>query len=268
MNIELLKQFGLTDSQARTYLALIRAGSLTPPQLAKLTNDNRTAAYMALAKLEELGLANVNEEKAGKTYEPASPSALQALLDKRKQELEAIDKTYRDSLSNMLSYYFEKQSKPGVKFFSGMDGLEEIYKDHHKTGGHIQVVRTTADLEFGEMLYRYLDKGAQLGITLDVLGPAWPEAIDWANKNKNRHNRINSWVPVEYYTAPVEICVYSDKVSMISFAKETVGIIIESPQIAESMRQLYKLAKIGGETLMQRRKAMGSGERDPETSSG
>jgi hypothetical protein len=221
--------------------------------LAKKTKDNRTASYMALSKLEELGLAKASAGKGAKTYEAASPSALRALLDKRRQELDNIDKNYRDSLSEMLTYYFARQTKPGVRFFSGMDGLKAIYADHQATGGLMQVVRTTADLEFGDVLYEMLDKDAEVGLVKEVLGPAWPEAIEWSRQNNQRHHRTNYWVPTEYYTTSVEVCIYGDKVSFISFAQETIGLIIESPQIAESMRQIFKLAKIGGETLMKRR---------------
>lgn len=253
MNESLLKHIGLTESQAKTYMALVEAGKLTPPQLAKRTGEGRTAAYMALSKLEELGLALVIDKSSPKAYEPASPSALSKVIDKRKQELEAIEKSYQDSLSGMLSEYFAKQSKPGVRFYSGKEGLQEIYKDHLKTGGYVQVLRTTADEEFGQVLYDYMNERAQLGIESEILGPALPGPVKWAKENNKRLKRVNHWVPPEYYNAPVEMSVYADRVSLISFGKEAVGVIIESQQIAESMRQLYKLAKIGGETLMKRR---------------
>lgn len=253
MNIDLLKKIGLTEAQARTYLTLVEAGKLTPQQLAKKTKEARTTAYMALAKLQEIGLATNSEAKGTKVYQAASPSALETFITKRRQELEAVETTYRNSLSEMLSHYFEKQSKPGVRFYSGKEGLQEIYKDHLKNGEPVQVVRTTADEEFGQVLYDYMDERAKQGITAEILGPALAGPMKWAQENNKRLKRKNYWVPAEYYTAPVEVSIYGDKVSMISFGKEAVGIIIESPQIAESMRQLYKLAKIGGEELRKRR---------------
>jgi sugar-specific transcriptional regulator TrmB len=226
MNIDLLKKIGLTDAQARTYLVLIQAGKLTPQQLAKQTKEARTTAYMALAKLEEIGLATASDSKGIKIYEPASPSALETFISKRRQELDAVETTYRNSLSEMLSHYFERQSKPGVRFYSGKEGLQEIYKDHLKSGEPVQVVRTTSDEEFGQVLYEYMDARAEQGITAEILGPALTGPMKWAEANNKRLKRKNYWVPPEYYTAPVEVSIYGDTVSLISFGKETVGIII------------------------------------------
>ncbi len=250
MNDKLLKQIGLTDSQAKTYLALIREGALTPPQLAHKTKEGRTAAYMALSKLEELGLAHVKEGTNPKTYEPASPSVLSQLLDKRKQELEAIDETYRQSLSAMLSYYFERRSEPGVRFFSGRDGLREIYKDHLQTGKKVHIVRTPADEEFGQVLYDYMEERSAKGIETELLAPALPAAVSWAKAHDEQLKRKVSWLPPKAYTAPVEISIYGDKASLISFGAEAVGVIIESPQIAEALRQVFALAKVGAGMLM------------------
>jgi len=63
----------------------------------------------------------------------------------------------------------------------------------------------------------------------------------------------------------VEVNVYGNKVSFISFGDETVGTIIESPQIAQAMRELYAMAQIGAEELMKRRgRKEGQGERGLE----
>jgi len=250
---ETLKKIGLTASQAKTYLLLIENGRLTPPQLAKLRKDNRTAAYMSLAKLEELELAKIVSGKNPKVYEPVSPSALSKVIDRKRQELDQTEIIYKNSLSTLLSEYFAKQKKPSVRFYSGVEGLQEIYKDHLKIGGDTLVIRTIADEQFGQILYDYMEKRAEKGISTQILGPAFKDRVEWATKNNKRLKRVNYWVPTEYYTAPVEISIYSNRVSFISFGEEAVGIIIESQQIAESMTQLFKLAKIGGDSLMSRR---------------
>lgn len=254
MNAELLKQIGLTDSQARTYTALIEAGQLTPPVLAKKTGEGRTAAYMALAKLEELGLAKSGEGKGAKVYEPVSPSALAAIIEKRRQELDAVDETFRQSLSAMLSQYFDKQTRPGVKFYSGPDGLKEIYRDHVETAApDLYLVRTYADEDqFQKGLYEYMDGRAAAGIRTHALMPLDRRSFRFAEANDERLNREITWYPPKAYTAPVEIAAYGNKVSLISFGDETVGTILESPQIAEGIKQLLEMAKAGADQLMKR----------------
>ncbi len=251
MNENLLKSIGLTESQSHTYAVLVEAGSLTPPQLAQKTGEGRTAAYMALGKLEELGLAKEIEGKGTKTYEPVSPSALSGVIEKQRQELDVKDELYRNSLSELLSHYFDKQTKPGVRFYSGADGLHEIYNDHLKTEADLYLVRTAADEEhFGKELYEYMGKRAECGITTHALLPLDPGARDWAKQHDGELMRKSSWYPVRAYTAPVEIAAYGNKVSFISFGDETVGTILESPQIAAAIKQLIGMARVGARELI------------------
>jgi len=265
MDPNLLIQMGLTPAQAKTYLELVKAGSLTPPQLAGKIDESRTTAYMALARLEEVGLAIKQAGAKKQTYEPASPSALEQFLADRQAELARTERAYRDALPNLLSYYYTYRGKPGVKFFEGDDGLEKLYEDILRTRATVDIVRTTADEDnFGDgrdsssILGKYLNSRAKLDITSQLLAPALPGPINWASENDERLKRKVTWFPPAAYSAPVEINVYGNKVSFISFGDEAIGTIIESPQIAQAMRELYAMAQIGAETLMQRGNIPGS----------
>lgn len=254
MDATLLTKLGLTDSQAKTYLALVGAGRLTPPGLAKITKESRTAAYMALAKLEELGLARRTANIKKQTYEPVSPAALERHLEQRRQELTQVEETFRNSLSEMLSHYYEHRKEPGVRFFQGEKGLVKVLEDHLKTGEELYFIRTLADEQhFGKLLYRYMDQRAKRGITSHGLAPFNEERYCWAQENDRKLNRKMSWYPPKAYTAPVEVDIYGSKVSFISFGEETIGTIIESPQIAHALREVFNMAKVGAAELMRKR---------------
>ncbi len=251
MNESLLIRMGLTPAQTKTYLELVKAGSLTPPQLAKKIDESRTTAYMALARLEEVGLAVKIAGAKTQAFAPASPSSLQRFLAKQQQELADVESAYREALPNLLSYYYSHRGKPGVRFFEGEDGLEKIYEDHLRTHETVYFVRTPADEQyFGNILYKYMQQRAKMGIESHGLAPALPEAVDYARSNDGQLKREMTWFPPEAYTAPVEISAYGDKVSIVSFGEEAVGTIIESPQIAQAMRELFMMAQAGAKVMM------------------
>jgi sugar-specific transcriptional regulator TrmB len=251
MNVELLKKIGLTDSQACAYTELVAAGSLTPPQLAKAISESRTTAYMALAKLEEIGLAHKLGSAKKQTYEPASPSELNKYIEAKRREFTEIEEQYRSGLSGLLTQYYAKRRQPGLQYFQGEEGLRAMYEDHLQTGQDIYLIRTYADEDyFDKWLYEYMDERARRGIKTYGLMPFDLGSYSFAKKNDKRLNRDIVWYPREAYTAPVEITAYGDKVSIISFGEEAAGTILESPQIAEAIKQLHGMAKIGAEKLL------------------
>lgn len=255
MNIDLLQALGLTVSQAETYLALVKAGHLTPPQLARKTGEGRTAAYMSLAKLEELGLATKDPKARTLTYLPASPTELRTMLEQRRKELAEMEDGYRRGLSEMLSYFYAHRREPSVQFYAGEEGLRAIYLDHLETGEDVFFIRTTADEEyFGSVLYDYMTARAMRGITGIGLAPDFKSARQWAAENDKAYRREMSWYPPQAYTAPVEIAIYGQKVSFISFGEEAMGTIIDSPQIAEAMRQVFAMARVGADSLRRRQR--------------
>jgi hypothetical protein len=110
----------------------------------------------------------------------------------------------------------------------------------------VYFVRTPEDIDesvFGDYLYEYMERRAAAGITSHGLAPNYPSAIAWARKNDKRLKRTMAWFDPEQYSAPVEISIYGNKVAFISFGEETVASIIDSPQIAQAMRELFGMAK-------------------------
>lgn len=247
MNVELLKNIGLTDSQAKSYAELVKAKSLTPPQLAKATGESRTAAYMALAKLEDIGLAEQDTTTKKQTYKATSPSNLDRYVQAKRQELASIEEQYRAGLSEMLKQYYEASQETGVQYFRGKEGLRGMYEDHLRTGKDLYLLRTYADEDyFEDYLYDYMEQRPKAGIKTYALMPRDLRSINFAKRNPQLNREI-TWYDPSLYTASVEISTYGDKVSIISFGEEAVGTILESPQIAQAMRELLGMAKAGAE---------------------
>lgn len=252
MNMSALRRIGLTDDQILTYKCLLENGSLTPPQLAGITEESRTSAYMSLKKMEELGLAVRDTNSNKLLYRVASPARLEQLLTEQEEVIQSARSELQSQLPELLSMYYTNSSKPGIRFYEGPDTLERVYQDHLDSGRDVYFVRTPADEEFfGDTLYDYMNKRAEAGITAHGLAPNFPTAVAWAKKNDKKLKRDMAWFDPAQYTAPVEISIYGSKVAFISFGSEVVASIIDSPQIAQAMRELFEMAKAGANTAVQ-----------------
>lgn len=250
MNIETLEELGLTESQAKAYIALIKNGSITPPKLATIINESRTNTYAVLDKLVSLGLAKKSERNKKNIYSVENPIALEKLATEQRNKILEKEKQVKSIMPTLLNYFYTYSEQPGIRFFQGIDGIKEIYDDTLRTRKEIYLLRSPLDKDLmsDEYLRKYKAKRAKLCIKTNVLSPDVPSATRDIESDK-QHNINRTWLPKNAYTAPVEIDIYGDKVALISFGEEAIGTIIESPQIAEAMRQLFVLAQAGAKSV-------------------
>jgi sugar-specific transcriptional regulator TrmB len=252
MDVATLVSLGLNETQAKAYIAQVKHGSVTPPQLATLIGITRTNAYAVLDQLVELGLTRKQEMKKKLVYRPENPVALEQLARKSRQQALERERTVQAALPTLLNYFYTFSEQPGIKFYQGADGIKEIYNDTLRTNKDIYVVRSQHDQDLMSLDFydRFKQRRAKLGIKTFMLNPS-TDSTAWNADSDALNNIDRTAVRPQDYTSKVELATYGDKTSVISFGEEAIGMIIESPQVADAMRQLFQLAKRGAEANQQ-----------------
>lgn len=239
----LVGKAGLNESQSKAYLALIEYGKLTPVELAGKTGESRTNGYMLAEKLEKLGLATKKDGK--KTiYLPNHPSSLEALIERRRKIIMRNEQELKSNLSPLVDMFFAHTEAPGTRTLQGIDGIKEVYADTLRAQKDIFLLRTTADEpDLGiDYLNEYRQKRALAGIHTYALTPVTETGIHNQKSGENEKMLFHrTFLPEKSYTAPVEIDVYGHKVALISFGATQMATTIDSPAIAEAMRQILML---------------------------
>jgi sugar-specific transcriptional regulator TrmB len=252
MNTSILVEAGLTDAEANAYTFLAQNSPIAPPRLAELINESRTNTYKLLESLEELGLAQKDESDKKIKYWAKNPNALLEHVNKEKEQADLKAKKLQSSLPSLVNDFLKYNEQPGVRFYQGKTGIKEIFEDQLRcTNGEVYYFRSLNDVidfdeeELHKIRNKFVEKNIhRYGITQDhkskehLLPQKERIPIAESDKAMKLHR---TWIKEEDYTAPVEWASYGDKVSIISFGEEIIGTVIESKQIAESFRQIFKL---------------------------
>lgn len=238
----ILRKAGLTESQAKGYLALIENGALTPVELAEKTGESRTNGYAIADKLVDLGLAT-KKDGTRAVYTANHPSALEALAEKRRKVVIRSEQEVKQGISPLIDLFYAHTEQPGTRVIQGIDGIKSVYEDtlrcHNK---EIYLLRTTADeVDLGlNYLDDYRMRRASAGIHTYALTPDVEIARRHRDSGEDESMLFHrTMLPTEAYTAPVEIDVYDDKVALIAYGETQMATVITSPLIAEAMRQLF-----------------------------
>lgn len=161
-----LRELGLTDAEAKVYLALLGTGASAAGPVIKKAGLHRATTYQILQRLSEKGLVSSIIQGKKRQFLSASP---RRLMDVLRQQEERLQKAL-PKLEAMLESSREKQE---VAVYSGVNGIRSVLDcmlDEVGRGG------------------KYCDFGVS-GLFYEKMGAYW-----WQFQEKKRRMRISSRV--------------------------------------------------------------------------
>ena len=228
-----LIQSGLTEKQAKVYLACLELGKTKVPEVAKKSEIKRTTAYGILDELVSLGLVSSSTRGRTKYFQAQDPNVIMEILENKKKSVEAV-------LPNLGHLFASFQIRPRVQFFEGKEGIKRIYEDTLKCKSKkvLQIVRVKDFIEFSgrEFSSGYIKKRADSGIVSYALHPKSGDVHDetYGQKSEKLKRHVRYLPPNMFYASM--IMIYDYKVVMISTKAENFGFIIESKEFSNTLR--------------------------------
>lgn len=240
---KVLLQTRLTSSQAEILDYLYQNKNGKASQIAKKNKKSRTITYKSLQELIELKLIKkIDRPNRATIFIAEHPSKLQSLIKKRENELENDRRALNNFLPELISSYNLNNNQPGIRFYEGISGLKQIYKEILKDKKELYLIRTAYEPVYNNKIAPIVEEFIESRIKQKIKVTAIiPSDVDDQEKDTRwLLKRFN--IDKKMYTAPVEIDIFGDKVAILSFGKELIGIIVESKQIAQSLKQVFTLA--------------------------
>lgn len=243
MDKKILKNYGLSDKEARVYLALLELGSDSVSNIAFKAKINRTTAYDILEYLVKDGLISYVGDKKTKHYAIENPELLVNYLDNKSREYKyKAREAKKDVLPELKALFNKNPKKPRVKYYEGEEGIISLYEDSltSKTEilswSDIAVTRYFAE----DYFVRYYRRRAKRNVFIKAIVKDSQLARDYKKQDKELCREIRI-VPEKEMAMVPECYIYDDKVFFVSI-KDKFGVLIESQDIADAQRKLYNLA--------------------------
>jgi sugar-specific transcriptional regulator TrmB len=232
--IKILTGIGLTDKEAKVYLACTEVGESVVSDISKSAKINRVTAYDILEKLKKKGLVGYITKRKTKYFTCIKPEILLEEFEKRTSELRtAIPKFKR--LTGETNH-------PRVRYFEGLEGIKAIYADTLTSKTEILNFSNSEEIRVKWPTYdnEYVSKRAEKQIFLRGICPK-DRAGEIVKAQDEKYHREMRLIPRDRFNFTNEINIYDDKVSIISFKDELIGMIIESVEIANSQRAIFDM---------------------------
>ncbi len=232
-----LEDLGLTETEARIYIALLETGSCLAGAVIKKTGLHRATTYQILQRLKEKGFVTSIIKEKKQNFQAVEPERLLDMMREREENLKEI-------MPRLVARASLSREKQDVSVYYGVKGIRSVlYKviEELKTGGI------------------YYDFGVS-GLFREVMSQHWER---W-QKLKKRY-KIKSYVifneavkekdpalitayygearfhPKEYASI-TDTMIYNDTVIIFIWtAKPPLAVLIKSKDNAESYKNQFQL---------------------------
>lgn len=236
-----LEEIGLSEKEAKVYLALLEVDSDTINDLAKKTGINRTTVYPVLESLSKKGL--VSEVQKGKitTFSAEPPERLETFMERQKALLTERANRLKDVVPQLKSIQRETGERPIIKYFEGRDGAisayEEFYEMHDKKTkeGYFIYNDDLKDQTFNEAEQ---DKFLKIRLGKNVRPISIYNKQDGYKEFKTPGTRIR--IDEKKYPILADISIIEDRIIATSLTGNISSVVIKSKDIATTLESLVK----------------------------
>jgi sugar-specific transcriptional regulator TrmB len=242
--IDSLNKFGLSEKEAKVYLACLELGNSLASEISLKSNLPRTLIYDLLERLIDLGLISYTIRENKKYFMASSPKELIRIIREKEEavrktlpQLEAIEKA-------------KGLKRPKVEIYEGKEGMKTVMDDILRANIKELLSYGSSRSSF-EIIPAFMEdwhkRRIKKKITMKVMYNNTPEAREKVK------TRIESLKYGKYRFMPIEVnfptatIIYGNKVVQQSWTKDPFAVVIESEALAENQKryfqELWKLAK-------------------------
>jgi sugar-specific transcriptional regulator TrmB len=238
---QLLKDSGFLEKEIAIYLAILELGRGTVAEISRKAGINRSTGYLILDSLAGKKLVSISGKEPKQEYAALSPANLVEYLEAQAKKQKSLAESAKEVLPELTSLY-NVGDRPRVYFYEGFAGLEHVYEDSLTSKGDIYSTSTYEEMHetLPKYFSTYYERRAKKKIFVHTFVADTPLARERKSRDAIEY-RSTSLIPQDKFPVPTDIEIYNNKV-MIASWKEKLGVIIESQEIATTLRSVFKLA--------------------------
>lgn len=247
--ISQVEDLGLSNKEARVYVANLMLGPAGVQQIADASGIKRVTTYVILESLVGLGLVSQTSKAKKTLFNAESPENLRRLLDKKEQAIKDQKAQLDELLPQLGSLSNMPKDAPAVKFYDGAEGIRTIHKLFLE---ELKNSKGTVALGMGNLedVHEFFPEIAA--------SEANPNRVASGVKSKYLYtssrgpiykgtdaqsNRESRYIPKENYPFEGDISIMGNRVILLFLkGNRPTGIVVESESFARSMTALFNLA--------------------------
>ncbi len=232
--LSLLQQVGLTEKQAKIYLALLKLGTANVSTIATTAQIKRPTAYVLLDEMLAGGFVTESKTARDRLFSPIAPEVL-------KNRLEAQTQQFELALPTLTSMTQTQAGRPQVEVQQGKEAITQAYYDALASGQEICFMSDVDTLGEGfsdfivQFNRRIVSEGRQVRELVSNTFAGRKYAREALLDAPARQTRVLDQAIVN------DNVIYGDTLLIVSFKESNYFLVkITNTQVATSFRILFE----------------------------
>ncbi len=243
-----LGKIGLSDKEARVYLASLELGQTSVQNISRKADVNRATTYSVLESLVKKGLCSTTEQNKKVYYSASSPNALLSLFEIKKKKIETQEEYFKKMLPELSSLHNKQESKPTVRFFEGKQGLLNSVSEFYFT--KVDDSEPVRMLYNKDLIEEVIDEKDRLKFRKIRLGRKIKSKVIYNYEQgvlqttaDGQRRRISS----EDSLLKCDIEILGNSVLFAPLTEKLSSVLIKNQEITDTLKVLFDLAWLGAE---------------------
>ncbi len=234
---ENLSKLGLSPSEIKVYLHLIKEGNSYANRISSETGINRTNVYEALDRLATKGIASFVTKNRVKWYEAKSPESLLGIIKAKEEDFALAKKNIAEDIKNLKQLVVQQKKPLEASIFVGKKGLRMLFEEILETGKTIHLI--AAELQFKKLFGPYFELWHKERIERKIHQKS---IFSEKFKGKLEKRKFLEYKFVDNkHTNPTTTIIYGDNCLLINWSEEPIAIKINDKEIAKSHLNYFNM---------------------------
>lgn len=239
---QILNLLGLSSKEIKFFISSFKLGIANINEVAKDARLERSTAYLISQDLIEKGFIEEDFKEYGKKIYAAEPKKLLRLIAAKQRNLRRHELELEESLPDLQALYQASEIRPKVRVFQGNNGLLLVWEDilSQKQEILLWTNQEKETLFFNKQKHeQFIKERVGKGINIKVLAIDNKDGRLLLTDNTNLLRKVK--ILPEGVEFSAETYIYGNKVAIIDYKKDIIGVIIESEPIAKSQRAVFEM---------------------------
>ena len=242
MDLQALEQIGLTEHEARVYLALLKLGQTTAGPIVDEAHVTRSKIYDLLERLKQKGLVSYITKNATKYFSAADPKNLLNYIEQKEHELKAEKEAVQKIIPQLALEQALAKSKKIAEVFLGLRGMENAFNamaaefnprnTYYAFGAGKGESIAQIQVFFSRLHQKRIEKKVQSKIIFNLSSRG-----TFASQEKSK------WVEARYllHSTPAAINIYKDYVIIAILNQEPITFLLKNQEAADSFKEYFNV---------------------------